>query len=332
MFNVEKIIGSVKLRDLVTRAGSSIDNHGRGVCPLHGGDNTSAFSIYYKDGKEYWFCYTGDCGGGDAITFVQKWQGVGFKEACAFLGGDVISDPAAMLASAQAREQQARIEAEAANAKHEARLTELQAEHKHTLYHDTMKQWGKDLWTGRGLDEGLQDFFTLGACDSFMLNTEYRTTTLTIPIFSEERDLLNIKHRLVNPIKANDKYRPETSGLGAFPPLLAIPEMGYDGDLIIVVEGEIKAMVTWARLDISDYQVIGVPGKDSFKRIADRLTGKKVLVIPDPQGEKEAFELARKVQGRILEVPNKIDDFLIETNMTSDNFYSLIRQARKVNK
>jgi hypothetical protein len=68
----------------------------------------------------------------------------------------------------------------------------------------------------------------------------------------------------------------------------------------------------------------------NWSRVADQLVGKKVLVIPDPQGEKEAYQLARKVSGRVLEVPNKIDDFLIATNMTSDNFYSLIRQARKV--
>ena len=46
--------------------------------------------------------------------------------------------------------------------------------------------------------------------------------------------------------------------------------------------------------------------------------------------KKEALELARKVQGRLLEVPTKIDDFLIETNMSSNNFFSLIKQARKV--
>ena len=77
-------------------------------------------------------------------------------------------------------------------------------------------------------------------------------------IFNEENELLNVKHRLLNPKNPKDKYRPETHGLGAFPPLLAIPSMGYDGELVIVVEGEIKAMVTWAHLPAFDFQVIGV--------------------------------------------------------------------------
>lgn len=330
MFDTETILQNADLRQLVERAGGELRGNGRCACPLHGGQDNNAFAIYHKDGRDLWTCYSGDCGSGDAITFVQKWQGLDFKGACAFLGGDVVSDPAAMLASAKIREEHARIEAEAANARHEARRAELQAEHKHTIYHETMKQWAKDLWTARGLDEGLQEFFTLGACDNFSISPDYKTPTLTIPIFGEERNLLNIKHRLINPQKPNDKYRPETSGLGAFPPLLAVPEMGYDAGLIIVVEGEIKAMVSWARLDVTDFQVIGVAGKNSFMRVADRLAGKKVLVIPDPGGEKEALELARKVQGRLLEVPTKIDDFLIETNMSSNNFFSLIKQARKV--
>jgi len=65
-------------------------------------------------------------------------------------------------------------------------------------------------------------------------------------------------------------------------------------------------------------------------RLAEKLKGKNVLVIPDPSGEKEAYQLARAVSGRVLEVPNKIDDYLIETQMTTNNFYSLIKQARKV--
>ena len=104
--------------------------------------------------------------------------------------------------------------------------------------------------------------------------------------------------------------------------------MGYDGDLIVVTEGAIKGMVTWARLNIIDIQVIGVTSKSAFPKISKELQGKKVVIIPDPQGEKEATELARLIGGRILNVPDKIDDFLLATNMSSNNFYSTVRQAR----
>ena len=85
MFDVNSIIQSSDLRQMAEKAGTEIDNHGRGKCPLHGGDNDNAFSIFHKDGRDYWKCFTADCGSGDVITFVQKWQGLNFKDACAFL-------------------------------------------------------------------------------------------------------------------------------------------------------------------------------------------------------------------------------------------------------
>lgn len=335
--NVEAVIQKTDLIDLVRKAGGNPDNHGRCACPLHGGTDTTAFTIYVDGGKQKWKCFSGDCGGGDVYDFVMRWRDWDFKKVHAFLGGETQSDPVEMerlarerLENAQKEKIQKQKELEEKELKVEAARRELQFAKKHLFYHDSMKEWARDMWTTRGLDESMQDFFTLGACEDFVINDGYHTPTLTIPIFDEQNNLLNIKHRLVNPQKPSDKYRPEKSGLGAFPPLLTIPTMGYDGGLIIVVEGEIKAMVTWARLEISDFQVIGVAGKNSFNRIANEIKGKNVVVIPDPQGEKEAYELARNVGGRILEVPRKIDDYLIDTNMTSNNFYSLLKQARKV--
>lgn len=329
MINIDAVIQKTDLFDLVRKAGGEPDNHGRCACPIHGGQNTGAFHVYNNNGKQYWKCFTGDCGGGDAIDFVKVWRGWSFKEAYEFLGGDVQSDPQEMKRLADARHAQAKADLEDKERRMEAARRELQVASKHLWYHQNMQNWGRDMWIERGLDEGLQDWFTLGACDSFSVNANYQTPTLTIPIIGDDMQLLNIKHRLIHPQKPNDKYRPETSGLGAFPPLLAVPSMGYDGDLVIVVEGEIKAMVTWSRIDTMDIQVIGVGGKDSFMRLSDKLAGKKVIVIPDPNYEKEAAALAKKLSGKILEVPMKIDDYLLETGIKGNNFHSLLRQARK---
>ena len=330
MLDIEGVLAKSDLFDIVQKAGGKPDNHGRCACPLHGGTDTNAFHIYSNNGKQSWKCFSGGCGGGDALDFVKVWRGWKFKQAYEFLGGDVQSDPIEMKRLADQRHEKARLELEDKQRRMEAARRELQTAEKHLYYHNSMGAWARALWNERGLDEGTQDFFTLGACEDFVINEGYHTPTLTIPIFGEERNLLNIKHRLINPPKKNDKYRPETSGLGAFPPLLAIPEMGYDGGLIIVVEGEIKAMVTWSRLDISDFQVIGVSGKNSFSHLAPLLQGKKVLVIPDPQGEKEAIELARSVNGTVFEPPVKIDDWIIACDLKGDNLYNILRQGRKL--
>lgn len=39
-------------------------------CPIHGGDNKSAFDV--TGDRQLWKCHTGDCGGGDIFTFVEK--------------------------------------------------------------------------------------------------------------------------------------------------------------------------------------------------------------------------------------------------------------------
>lgn len=329
MFDVNTILNSTDLRDLVEKAGGHI-NKGRCACPIHGGHDTTAFAIYHDGGRDKWKCHSDECGGGDAIDFVMKWRGYDFKRACEFLGGDVQSDPVEMERLAHVRVENKRKELEDKRNEYEAALRELQVAQKHLYYHNTKKQWATEMWAVRGLDEGMQSFFTLGACEDFDIGG-YHTPTLTIPILDEQRSLLNIKHRLINPQKPNDKYRPERSGLGTFPPFLAIPEMGFDGGLIIVTEGEIKAMVTWASLSESDIQVIGVPGRTQFKNIKDKLINKNVVVIPDPGAEKDAYDFAHSINARYLPVSEKIDDYILQTEIKPNDLYRLFStQARRV--
>lgn len=327
MFNVEEIINKTDLRDLVEKAGGQLKKD-RCACPVHGGHDVTGFAVYHENGRDHWKCFSGDCGGGDAIDFVMVWRGYDFKRACEFLGGQVQDDPAEMRRLADERMARAKADYEDKQKRLEAARRELQVAEIHLHYHETMGSWAKQLWMARGLDEGLQQFWTLGACDDFVINGDYHTPTLTIPILDEQRLLLNIKHRLLNPQKENDKYRPERSGLGAFPPFLAVPEMGYDGGLIVVTEGEIKAMVTWARLDEPDIQVIGVPGKSQFKALEPHLQGKNVVVIPDPGAEAEAATFAKCIHAKYLSIREKIDDFILQTEITTNNFYLLLKQAR----
>jgi hypothetical protein len=56
---------------------------GRTRCPIHGGDNSEAFS--YEDVNGLWYCFR--CGiGGDAISLVQKVLDLDFKGALNWLG------------------------------------------------------------------------------------------------------------------------------------------------------------------------------------------------------------------------------------------------------
>lgn len=328
VFNIEEIIQKTDLRDLVEKAGGQIKGN-RCACPIHGGHDATGFAIFREGGRELWKCFSGDCGGGDAIDFVIAWRGYEFKRACEFLGGNIQDDPQEMKRLADERLARAAKELEDKQKRLEAARREMQVAEMHLHYHDTMGDWARLMWVNRGLDEGLQEFWTLGACEDFLINGDYHTPTLTIPILNEQRQLLNIKHRLVKPQKPNDKYRPERPGLGTFPPFLSIPEMGYDGGMIVVTEGEIKAMVTWARLDESDVQVIGVPGRTQFKALESDLKGKNVVVIPDPGAEKDALDFAKSIHAKYLPVKDKIDDYILETGISANELYSQLKYARK---
>lgn len=341
MINIEDVINKADLLTFVTMAGGKPEKaNGRYACacPLHGGENETAFSIYFDKGRWKWHCFSGDCGTGDAISFVEKWQKLTFVQACEFILGERINEPEHLYKSAAERLEEARIEEQAAKERKEARLKELQTAEKHLFYHKNRGAWARELWQKRGLDEGMQDFFYLGACDDFeykVKNNYYHTPTLSIPFMGEQGELLALQHRLVNPINPKDKYRPDVSGI-TVPPFLSIPTMGFNGGLIIVVEGAIKAMVTWASLTETDFQVIGTPTQSGYSQLTEQLRGKSPIVIPDPKGNtkdekvlRKPFELAKETGGTVLELPEKIDDYILETGMKPNELFRLLKQARK---
>lgn len=329
MFNVEEIIQSANLRELVARAGGELVRD-RCACPIHGGHDKNSFTVYHKDGRDLWQCFSGDCGGGDVIAFVMTWQGKDFKQACLFLGGNIHLDPMEMERLARERHAKAVKERDAAEAKEEARRKELQAEEKHLLYHRQMSDEYISEWLKRGVDESYQGLWYLGACVDFVINDGWHTPSLTIPIMNTTFDVLNIKHRLLKPQNPKDKYRPERSGLGAFPPFLAYPENGYDGAITWVIEGEIKAMVTATITPDSEWQFIGVPGRSQYKGLAERLTGKNVIVVPDPGAEKDAADFCKAIKGRWLTLPDKIDDLINEQQLDASWLQRIEKQARRI--
>ncbi len=87
---------SIDLPALLERLGVRLHRYRqsyRCACPLHAGDNELAFSVYRsRNGQWRWHCFSGDCGDGDAIEFVKRYYGVGYREACQILGVTPASD------------------------------------------------------------------------------------------------------------------------------------------------------------------------------------------------------------------------------------------------
>lgn len=334
LYNVEELIQKNDLLGFAERAGASFKRVGgeyRSHCPLHGGKNGSGFAVWMEEGKQKWKCFTDTCGQGDILDFIQVWQNKSFKDAVQFLGGEVVSDPFEMERLARERHERAVIEREKAQKAEEARRRELQQEQKHLYYHQHMNQFFIDQWNTRGLNECWQGFWNLGGCEDFVVNGNWHTPTLTIPVVDEHYEVLNIKHRLLNPPKPGDKYRPEKTGLGKFPYFLAYPDLGYDkGSVDWVVEGEVKSMVSATITPDAGWQFHGVPGMSQFGGLFDKLKGKNVIVVADPGAEEEAGKFAKSVKGRMIELNGKIDDLIVAHGYDGDWLRSMERQARRV--
>jgi len=93
MRNLDRLIRHTDLVALAEEAGARLKpspggNRYRGNCPLHGGNNPTAFVIYYDPDHPRWVCFS-DCppapghqyATGDATTFLQRWKGFSFLEA-----------------------------------------------------------------------------------------------------------------------------------------------------------------------------------------------------------------------------------------------------------
>ena len=79
---VEEIKQQYSMRDILSRYGIQVNRSGFARCPFHSGDRNPSMKVYQKD----YHCFA--CGAnGDIFTFVQRMDGLTFKEAFLSLGG-----------------------------------------------------------------------------------------------------------------------------------------------------------------------------------------------------------------------------------------------------
>jgi hypothetical protein len=335
--NVDAAVEKTDLVDLANTAGANLKRQGgewRGCCPIHGGDNETGFVVYQSGGKQKWHCFTRDCGGGDAIDFVMAHRRLSFPDAVKYLGGDDLIDPVeiARIALERSRRQQEALEEQIKLA--QSALADLRAADAHLQYHANLDAHGnaRDLWRKRGVPDYWQDHWQLGYRPSYKIHTKsgwWTTPTLTIPIYGQDRELLNIRHRLLNPFSQHDKYRPERAGLGAMP-FVADPDTWFDIDRVLIVEGEIKAMVAYLCADDNDLQVIGIPGKSSIRNVQEWLSGHTVYILLDPDAREQAMDFARDIGARFMQLPMKIDDAVLAGALDKRGLRALMAGARMI--
>ncbi|MEE9365752.1 MAG: hypothetical protein V3W44_03600, partial [Dehalococcoidales bacterium] len=196
-------------------------------------------------------------------------------------------------------------------------------DHIARTYHNQMTD--RSYWYGQGLADEMVDRYLLGHCPS--CPTHHASPSHTIPVFFRSK-LLNIRHRLALPPSPGDKYRPHKAGLPAVifnADVLLTPQ-----DYVVLVEGEIKAMV----LTQYGFPSVGIPGANIFK---DRWVGwfakqPTVYVALDPGADGHARDIALMLGGRarLVSLPVKPDDFFVLYGGTAEQLGTFLWQGRKV--
>jgi hypothetical protein len=223
-------------------------------------------------------------------------------------------------------------------------LSELQDTRVWLRYHEQLDAESRQLWASRGIPDFWQEYWKLGYDPDHVVwarKTEWHTPTLSIPIFTPETwECVNVRHRLLKPPTPGDKYRPEKAGLPASL-FVGDPDKPISGKTL-VVEGEVKCMVSFITADDPNLQVVGFPGVTPRGELFEQMANCAPVFLcldPDargksnpekPSAQERAIQAIGKERVRIIELPVKIDDYIVENGLGKDWLQGLMRQARKV--
>ncbi len=195
----------------------------------------------------------------------------------------------------------------------------------------------------RGIPEWYQDYRQFGYDPNHRFEFEkgkfFFSPTLAIPFFEPTTwECTNIKHRLLGDSKF--KYLPEYKDLPQ-PLFVTDPAKPIEGK-VVLWEGEFKAAVVY--VTDPDLNVIGLPGATPSKETLKRLDKCETIWLgldPDAYVKHERadhtwvsnYESIRDALGRdrviSVELPDKVDDMIVNFGLGRDWLQSNLRQARK---
>jgi hypothetical protein len=310
-----------------------------GACPVCGGTDRlhvqkDGYFCRKCHGPEHWH---------DQIEWCQSVFGDKFFVAIERLIGKRSISSTEM---EKIRQDMKRFEAERLAAEYEEMIEarrRLTASRCWERYYANLKQYpeGRRMWNDRGIDDRWIDYWKLGYDPEHTFYPKekpaFTSPTLTIPYWKTCFDgttftyqVIGLRHRLLMADPPGGKYRPELAHLGNN---LFVTDLSFQGlgDTVLLVEGEIKAMVTWSAFWIGNtllmpgLDVVGTAGEGVKGALRDELRTRKMVYIcldPDcyippspcpktwrPEPERLADDLGRE-RCKIIRLPGKVDDLL----------------------
>ena len=236
-------------------------------------------------------------------------------------------------------------------AESETALSHLRDENKWLVYYERLldNQQAQGYWRGAGIDdEYYWHYWGLGydPRHEFWFDTkdgwkQHTTATVTMAVRNLNGEIVNIKHRLLEPF-GDTKYRMEYTT--HIEPLCVANLDNLVCDFALICEGEKKNYVGWSLLDNLNVQSYGLPMTPSDEMLKS-LPFKTAVYIPDPDALEERTSKAGKTlpppanrviealngrDVRVLRLTDKLDDWILRTMPSKSTFEALLKQARKV--
>ena len=330
-----------------------------GACPKCGGVDR------FRVSPRGWFCRqcTGEPGAdghwNDAVDFLMWYEGISFKDAYERLTGEKVAmEESIFLGTPQPRMEEIKDDMDTIGRLRESGVQERYVEALNKPeYADAKAEWRR-----RGINDFWQDAYGVGYCPgrSYLAkDTEILSDSLTIPYWRTKHsqtengeevtwELVGLRHRLLNPeMERHGKYRPEMAGINNRLFYTNPTVQSLWGD-VLLIEGEIKAMVTYANLWTPDHyplapwlQVLGISGKNIRQDLMVELTSpdiRRIYIVLDPDTYKEpggarqdwkppAVHMKQQLGVRAVDLmlPDKIDDLILGGALDGEKLLQLLK-------
>ena len=206
----------------------------------------------------------------------------------------------------------------------EEAIKKLRSEHLWDFYYSELNEWAYSILSEWGICKENVAFWKLGLIKDYVVHSgddSYHSPAIAIPCWDFDGTVQNIKVRVLNPKKTQDRYR-NIYKLGRDALFVARPDLHTDA--CVVVEGEKKAMVVAATKQ--DIQVVGLQSKSPSTEALRRLDGfKKIYLCLDNDFNQNDFDKRRildildKKRTAVVSLPGKVDDLILKHNLNLED-------------
>ncbi len=230
----------------------------------------------------------------------------------------------------------------------ERALELLQKEKMWEKFYIQNNDYSKNIFRERGIADSWIEYLKLGLVPDYTVKSRtdgewdyYHSPAISIPIWNVGGVVQNIKLRVTNPRRSNDRYRNwyEAGQSYLYVPLYDLPLTGT----CVLVEGEFKSVVMEQTLDDINFRVVGVQSKTPGQNVFDQLKDFEIVYIwldpdsfvvecdgngkPRETAVERMVRLVGKERARIVQCPVKSDDGIISGNVDPKKYLAMARKA-----